>query len=323
MYSYQVIQNLLNNKSGILNSYEVNVMVPEIRNCQKIYLGDFTDLADYFKSKPSGFFDGSVKLRLPFKKCWIDFHFGYLVDQKIRDMFKQSNMATDIDVTKHGLFCEEMFDDVISVHFFSFVNQWNKWRMEPYRYFISTSGNQLLEHSLFMSLMEGEEGVTISKDDSSIIIQYLDKNLMKPFKEQSDESTEILIKTIKSTYNHLHGLHYGLKLLRCRNIVYTNNYPDDKLNKKKIKFGKEPVYVYKTLMVRPLHRINENNSSYDDTKGLVKLHVVRGHFKEYKIKEDGTGGLFGKYEGLFWFQDHIAGNKEVGVIHKDYHLLTE
>lgn len=43
------------------------------------------------------------------------------------------------------------------------------------------------------------------------------------------------------------------------------------------------------------------------------LHVVRGHFKDYREK-----GLFGRVRGIFYWEPHVRGNPERGATEKDY-----
>jgi len=49
---------------------------------------------------------------------------------------------------------------------------------------------------------------------------------------------------------------------------------------------------------------------------VLPLHITRGHFKDYR---DGKG-LFGKYQGLFWWDQHVRGDPDNGVVLKDYHV---
>ncbi len=46
------------------------------------------------------------------------------------------------------------------------------------------------------------------------------------------------------------------------------------------------------------------------------MHIVRGHFKDYR----NGGGLFGKLKGLYWWDMHVAGDISNGQIVKDYSI---
>jgi hypothetical protein len=49
--------------------------------------------------------------------------------------------------------------------------------------------------------------------------------------------------------------------------------------------------------------------------GLKKaLHIVRGHFKDYTK----GSGLFGKYQGIYWWDAHVAGDLKLGTLAKTY-----
>jgi len=49
-----------------------------------------------------------------------------------------------------------------------------------------------------------------------------------------------------------------------------------------------------------------------------RIHLCRGHFKEYTKEKP----LFGKYTGTYWWQPTMRGNKKKGVIHKDYEVVA-
>lgn len=107
---------------------------------------------------------------------------------------------------------------------------------------------------------------------------------------------------------------FALKLLSCKNISTEKNYPQESLNKKRIKQGKQPLFTYHTLVVNPMSEKKLSDGPHEATGIKQRLHFCRGHFKEYT---DGNK-LFGKHTGLYWWQPMVRGNKEIGLVHKDY-----
>lgn len=103
-------------------------------------------------------------------------------------------------------------------------------------------------------------------------------------------------------------------LLNCVNITTQNNPPPEKLNSKRLKRGKVPLYEYKTLVLKPMGK----KQTADAAKGLWdnRLHVCRGHFKTYTAEKP----LFGRIVGRFWWQAAVRGNAAAGVIEKEYEV---
>jgi hypothetical protein len=104
-----------------------------------------------------------------------------------------------------------------------------------------------------------------------------------------------------------------MMLLDTKNIHVLENHPPLKLNKKRIKKGKSPLYKYHTLLVKVPGNYQKRKWG-NKGNNLVGLHLCRGHFKTY-TKEN---PLLGKHVGRYWWQPQARGNKKQGVIMKDY-----
>lgn len=130
--------------------------------------------------------------------------------------------------------------------------------------------------------------------------------MMKSFDKRQQDLTVLL----------LHESFLAVSFLHCKNIII---HPDDsktKLDKKRAKKGRKPVFQFKTLNIKPLQNILQQSGGLRQ-HGLSKaLHVCRGHFKDYRYGR----GLFGKVKGVFWWDMHERGNESEGVVHKDYKL---
>lgn len=110
---------------------------------------------------------------------------------------------------------------------------------------------------------------------------------------------------------HILFLAMALKLLNCQNIGTVNQEPPPRLQKKRSKGNKTPLFKYATLILKPVGQKQEKLKA----QGLWEncIHFARGGFKVYPAP-----GLFGKYPGRFWFQPCIRGKKGKGIKIKDY-----
>lgn len=49
----------------------------------------------------------------------------------------------------------------------------------------------------------------------------------------------------------------------------------------------------------------------------VALHLMRGHFKDYRA----GAGLFGRHNGLYWWGAALRGSGLHGIVDKDYEIV--
>jgi len=74
---------------------------------------------------------------------------------------------------------------------------------------------------------------------------------------------------------------------------------------------------FSQLHIEPMRKvIRRPDGEEPQTVGETKqaLHLVRGHFKDYR---DGRG-LFGRQHGLWWWESQARGNIDEGAIEKEY-----
>jgi hypothetical protein len=111
----------------------------------------------------------------------------------------------------------------------------------------------------------------------------------------------------------------SLSFMHCKNVQVEDFKSSDKLNKSREKKGKYPLCNYHILNIAPMKKNLENDGTIQ-TVGLKKaLHICRGHFKDFSK----GGGLFGKYQGLYWWDAQVRGKISEGVVLKDYKISTE
>ena len=142
-----------------------------------------------------------------------------------------------------------------------------------------------------------------------------------PF-ESMDDVLENLEISDFMIYNLLKEVKMSLGLidiLNCQNVITKDVLPPEKLNRKRIRNGKLPLYSYKILEVvkgKPRSK-NAGSVPWDyKSPANVRFHLCRGHFKTFTQDKP----LFGKYSGTFWWNPQSRGNKELGEVEKDYEV---
>lgn len=108
-------------------------------------------------------------------------------------------------------------------------------------------------------------------------------------------------------------------LMNCKNVELVDNAPPPKLSKKHEKRHGEPLVVYKTIKVSSatLKHYTDNLEALPKMGDAnFPLHIMRGHFKDYR---DGKG-LFGRYKGVYWWDNHVRGDADNGIVIKDYEV---
>lgn len=110
----------------------------------------------------------------------------------------------------------------------------------------------------------------------------------------------------------------SMLLLNCKNIQTEKITAPETLNKKRRKNGKQEIFDYHVLnVVVP----SNNKRGYQEKSTPLshnRVHLCRGHFKEYTTEHP----LFGKYTGLYWWQPSVRGQNKDGIVMKDYNITT-
>jgi hypothetical protein len=143
--------------------------------------------------------------------------------------------------------------------------------------------------------------------------KYVNSDYVHKDKNQIVHSLEL------TTARHLITLNKFLSFLSCKNIKSTLYNPPEKIQKKRLKNNKLPLFSYRTLVLDTSK--NDQNIIEPQELWTNRVHLCRGHVSRYGPKY-GNKKLFGKYEGLYWIPPHVRGNKSKGVIHKDYKFVS-
>lgn len=108
---------------------------------------------------------------------------------------------------------------------------------------------------------------------------------------------------------------FGLSLIHCKNAVVTEVDPPKKLTKSgHPRPGRQPTRYHVVTVGGMRQTLSEAGA---ESTGIHQaLHKVRGHFKDYRSGK----GLFGRVRGMFWWDEHSAGNEALGTILSDYRV---
>lgn len=252
-------------------------IITQIKSAQSFYLGDSRAVWD------AGFGDENRKILyedfcyLPYNNCWMSAHCNGL-------------MAKDSEVDQKA-FAVSIFknQDTVSMLVFYKVcyRIYNEW---PYSW------------QFFPVALQFSE-------------KYIGCKISKFAGYHYPKIAEGAIDYGKEVSHELSTVAAFLKLLSCKNITTRTILPDKKINAKRIKTRKEPIFSYRVLdVILPSKRV-----VYDLKEvgcRTVRLHLCRGHFKEYTKDRP----LFGKYSGRYWWQPIARGDKAAGVIGKSYKI---
>jgi hypothetical protein len=107
----------------------------------------------------------------------------------------------------------------------------------------------------------------------------------------------------------------AISFMHIKNIGYIErDYPEPVKRKREKRYGK-PLKKYKVLDINPAKKVLQTEGNIEKN-GLIKaLHICRGHFKDYR-----ESGLFGKYKGIYWWDNQVRGNIKSGIVEKQYNI---
>lgn len=108
---------------------------------------------------------------------------------------------------------------------------------------------------------------------------------------------------------------FATSLMHAKNVQMIDSPLPPAVLKRRQKDGK-PAITFKTLVIQSMRKQAKEATEGGDTSAKRAMHIVRGHFKDYR----NSGGLFGKHRGLYWWDMHVAGNDKFGKVIKDYQV---
>lgn len=269
----------------------VRLMRRLMLDAQCFYLGEASDFLDATAAQSSRssdvIFSKETAYRLPYEVC--------LLESLVFDEHEDCKVKTALIVVGYEQKEDEKY--IKRYHFKNFTEfgyevRIYAWFCDPRDRTWKPAGFVLI---LFVDLTQ-QENCKCSL--GSLFSRLSNEELDAVFR--GEEAT--MVMRIVNSFN---------MLMTCQNIVKEENIPPAKLQKKRVKSGKLPLFSYYTLKLRP----TSSKQAYE-SKNLWsnRIHLCRGHIKRYTKEKP----LFGRVVGNIWCPPHARGDKNLGVIQKDY-----
>lgn len=200
-------------------------------------------------------------------------------------------ISDDSDVSKLGFLIHHFSDNTILIHTFVYLRKHSSWIPEVFSHVIDLNENGFNGFSYIPNVVFKQSLYSNMTDDEC--------------KKQATRAMSCMT-----------GLsNFCLMILNCKNITTEIIHPPEKLNIKRRKNSKQELFSYHVLNVT-LPSQKQGYRKKTDPNYHVRVHLCRGHFKEYTEEHP----LFGSLTGRYWWQPHIRGQNHNGVVMKDYEV---
>jgi len=193
-----------------------------------------------------------------------------LVRLPFKDIWQQFSTVHDGREIVYGYLCSEIDDEQVDQ--FRFIC----WKREKRNHWVLCYA-----------------GVYLYECDSPIIIAK--------FSKHDDEVVQVY-------ENHLSAITGFLSSLNCRNTCLKRHDPPTRLNKKRTKKGKKPLFSYWTLHLSWNSDDQKGGELRGGDRSSPRVHLRRGHARQYRP---------GQYT---WVQPCMVRGATPGIVHKDYQL---
>jgi hypothetical protein len=311
MSAHKVIESLkrikklgiYKDQKGKLEDYDRSINL--INSSQKFYMGDSDNLFDLFeKDLGTKLFTDNLNLKLSYHTMWIEVTFK---NDNIIQYDSETNMFTRSSI---GFLVNRLPLNVWKLDIFLYAKELSLYVLNEIGYWIFVDGITLegLAEMSKWCIHQGPTSLITKGEFIKPAINFFgiiyDKNI-KP---------EILKSCEDNDNGYLSLFQNCIKLLNCKNIQTEKIPAPAKLNKKRVKSGKQPIFDYHVLnLVLPS---NKKRGYQEQSVPLShnRIHLCRGHFKEYTKEHP----LFGKYTGLYWWEPSVRGQNRDGIVMKDY-----
>ncbi|MFA7166295.1 MAG: hypothetical protein WC124_10730 [Desulfoplanes sp.] len=312
MYANKVIESL--DRAGLVTEnsekQEIILIMKNINDSVKFELGCADLFIDINEKKITSDLFIDKEMNLTFSSCWFDWEYSKETKEKYPNTMWSTKKGCSIFKVKNTI-----KDDVwIAVTFF-YDDDSKKWMSTLFWHLISPrmywAENKNFDIMFNMFGINNDENKFNSKKSTCFAVPSKTASLM------FNNNKETLKTALDKDITELIVVEDILKLFTCKNITTKTTPAPEKLNKKRIKKGKLPIFEYKTLHIT-LPGKTKKNGLRKSIGTTQRLHMCRGHFKEYT--EDAP--LFGRITGRFWWQPAVRGDKSKGEIKKDYTVKT-
>jgi hypothetical protein len=107
-----------------------------------------------------------------------------------------------------------------------------------------------------------------------------------------------------------------LIILNCKNVEKVLIESPHRFVTKNGKRKKLPIFDYHILIIKDQKSGRKIYDSCQPVTAHNRVHLSRGHFKEYTA----DAPLFGKHTGIYWWAPSVRGQNRDGVVMKDYEV---
>ena len=296
MYAHQVIEDCLRYASGSLGEIIADINQEHYKkHCDwfagvidqsiKFHAGDGDSFFNQFP-KYNGMAIQGIGEKCPYNAMWVDCFSDALGGRKYG--------ATILTMDNYAMVCCAVKD-----------KNSEAWLPTPLWHYYSLGGVSLCSNEKFKSTIKEKLDIEIEQTvepQHTCIIKI------------ANASEDVAENGMKLDNPMIALIYIVLGLLNCKNIGTIDNEPPAKLNKSRVKKGMQPIFTYKTLVIKPTGKRQQSLAA----QGLWenRIHLCRGHFKEYTADKP----LFGRFAGRYWWQPSVRGRNTQGVVMKDYEV---
>lgn len=291
----------------------VEEMIEAFINEPKFILPDFGTFIFDRNTLP----EGITITRLPFRKIVVEVPFPV----KVKEDENNSSSTKRIIVAEEGIYEKDALrnngrstyrsvngdeePNVIKISICSYYDKHGKWTFQPYSVIIRIGAKSVYCEDDVAINKTGSTPVGFSCIPHPMLTEINDELIRDLGFEKyheliaGDVGTEIRI------------IAEMLTILNCRNVSTQVYDPPEKLNKARVKNGKDPFFSYHVLVVGgDVISGKHNSASENDEDGYkVKQHLRRGHIR--RLSDDHT---------IWVNQTVVAPGSEKGIVQKDYKL---
>lgn len=290
MFAHQVIEDL--KKWDCYDGYDngARKAIDSIKNAIKFHFGRTSDVISVtgvkkYKDPELFFGDFGYEIKLPYKLCWFDMVSKSNGNKCGALLENMPNGFSSQVAFKNGVIKEFSRPEGFMVYVFG-TDQNGDWNISNWSYYVSPNHKQ--------DTYLGDGCYTFET-----LILY------------TGEYEYVRKQQLTPSHQTLSMVNLCLMLLNCMNITTETIPAPDKLNKKRKKQGKQPLFSYHTLVIKP---VGKRQESIPKHLWENRIHLQRGHFKTYTDEKP----LFGHITGRFWWQPHVRGRNKDGIVMKDY-----
>jgi len=105
----------------------------------------------------------------------------------------------------------------------------------------------------------------------------------------------------------------GIAFMHCKNVEMVR-YPEADTTPKQVRRGL-PRVRFSRIVVTPFREVAQRASGDAAVSIQRAMHICRGHFKDYR-----KSGLFGRIPGIFWWDTHVRGNADAGLVISEHEV---